>query len=139
MEMVRRSRQQGVPVTATAEEVIVGFDEAKLSRMIERVSAPRRPPLGLLGANAADYLARHPEAASNVPAGTIGVYVGDIRPGSVAEKGGLRGGDIVTGFAGKRVKDMNGLDALVTVVQAGREVSVRYLRDNEEASGTLQF
>lgn len=139
MEMVRRSGQQGVPVTATSDEVIVGFDEAKLTRMIERVSAPRRPPLGVLGANAMDYLSRHQEAAADVPAGTTGVYVGDIRPGSVAARSDLQRGDIVIGFAGKRVKDMSGLDSLVSVVKAGSTVTVRYLRGGQEESTTLQF
>lgn len=139
MEMVRRSGQQGVPVTATDDDVIVGFDEARLKRMIDRVSGPQRPPLGLLGANAADYLTRHPEAAKGLSGDTTGVYVGDVRPGSVAERAELRRGDVVVGFAGKRVKDMAGLDRLVSVIEAGSSTSVRYLRDGEEQTGTFQF
>ena len=139
MEMMRRSGQQGVPVTATANDVVVGFDETRLKRMIEAVSAPRRPPLGILGADAADYLVRHPDAAAGVPKGTTGVYVGDIRPGSVAELADVRRGDIVVGFAGKRVKDMPGLDRLVGVVEPGSAVTVRFLRRGTEETATLQF
>lgn len=139
MEMVRRSGQQGVPVTATKDEVIVGFDEARLTRMVERVSAPRRPPLGVLGANAADYLSRHPDAGTGVPEGTQGVFVGDVRPGSVAARAGLRRGDILVGFAGKRVKDMAGLDTLVAAVKAESAVNARILRAGQEETMELQF
>lgn len=139
MEMVRRSGQQGVPVIATDDEVIVGFDEPRLKRMAQRVSGPRRPPLGVLGANAADYLGRHPEAGAGAPAGTTGVFAGDIRPGSVAERGGLQKGDIIVGCAGKRVKDMASLDALISAVKPGDQIGIRFIRQGEEQTATLQF
>ncbi|MGI8644640.1 MAG: PDZ domain-containing protein, partial [Thermomicrobiales bacterium] len=93
----------------------------------------------VLGANAADYLSRHPEAASTAPSGTTGVYVGDVRPASVAAASNLRRGDIVVGFAGKRVKDMSELDRLVRVIEAGSSVTIRFLHDGTEESATLQF
>lgn len=139
MEMVRRSGQQGVPVIATADEVIVGFDEPRLKRMIQRVSGPKRQPLGVLGADAADYLRRHPEAGGGAPEGTTGVFAGDIRPGSVAEQAGLRKGDIIVGCAGKRVKDMASLDALISTVKPGGQIGIRFIRQGEEQMATLQF
>lgn len=139
MEMVRRSGQQGVPVIATDEEVIVGFDEPRLKRMVQRVSGPRRAPLGVLGANAADYLSRHPEAGAGAPAETTGVFAGDVRPGSVAERAGLQKGDIIVGCAGKRVKDMASLDVLISAVKPGDQIGIRFIRQGEEQTATLQF
>ena len=139
MEMIRRSGQQGVPVIATEDEVIVGFDQVRLARLADKYAGPKRPPLGLLAADAEDYLQRHPEAAAGVPAGTKGVYVGQIRPDTVAERAGLRRGDIVVGFAGKRVRTMAMLDQLVSTLKAGDTATVRYLREGEERTGTLQF
>ncbi len=139
MEMVRRSGQQGVPVIATDDEVIVGFDQARLAKMIKRVSGPSRPPLGVLGANAADYLSRHPEARAGAPPETSGVFVGEIRPGSVAEQAGLRKGDIIVGCAGKKVKDMSSLDRLIAAVKPGQQINARFIRQGQEETATLQF
>ena len=139
MEMIRRSGQQGVPVIATDQEVIVGFDEVRLARIAERYAGPKRPPLGVMAADAAQYLARHPEAANGAPAGTTGVFVGEVRPNTVASRAGLRRGDIITGLAGKRIRSMAALDQLVDTVKAGQEVPIRFWRDGGEETATLQF
>ncbi|MEJ7763102.1 MAG: PDZ domain-containing protein [Thermomicrobiales bacterium] len=119
--------------------MIVGFDQVRLSQMIARVARPKRPPLGVLGANARDYLARHPEAAGTRPVDTEGVFVGDVRAGSVAERAGLRKGDVIVGFTNKRVKDMAGLDRLVAMLGAGSRASVRVLRVGGEVVIEAQF
>jgi glutaredoxin 3 len=139
MEMIQRSGQQGVPVTAAGDEVVVGFDQPGLKRLIERFAGPRRPPLGVLGADAASYLANHPEQAAGVPEGTTGVYVGVIRPGSVAERAGLVPSDIITGLAGKRVRSMRQLDEFVAMLAAGERTTVHYLRQGETNTATLDF
>ena len=138
MEMIRRSGQQGVPVVATEDEVIVGFDQARLGRIADKYAGPRRPPLGLLAADADSYLARHPDAAP-VPPGTKGVFVGKVRADTVAERAGLRTGDVIVGLAGKRVRTMAQLDQLVGALKASDKATVRYLRDGEEQTATLQF
>jgi glutaredoxin-like YruB-family protein len=139
MEMVRRSGQQGVPVTAAGDEVVVGFDQPGLTRLIERFAGPKRPPLGVLGADAASYLTNHPEQAQGVPEGTTGVYVGVVRPGSVAEQAGLAPGDIIVGLAGKRVRSMRQLDEFVAMIAAGEQTTVHYLRQGETNTATLDF
>ena len=139
MEMIRRSGQQGVPVVATDDEVIVGFDQPRLARLAEKYAKPRRPPLGILAADAEEYLARHPEKAASLPAGTKGVYVGKIRPGTVAERAGIQPGDVVTSVAGKRTPTMSKLDALIDTLQAGDGVTVRFLRSGNEEEAKLQF
>ncbi len=139
MEMIRRSGQQGVPVIATADEVIVGFDQAALARLAKKLSAPKRPPFGVLATDAEEYLNRHPEAAEGVPTGTKGVYVGEIRPGSVADHAGLRRADIIVSLAGKRAVTMSALNSLIDTLSAGDEVTVKFLRNGEEQSAKLQF
>lgn len=139
MEMIRRSGQQGVPVITTEDDVIVGFDQVRLARVAERFAGPKRPPLGLLGANADTYLPKHPEAAEKFPAGVKGVYVGQVRPGSVAERAGLHPGDVITGLAGKRVRDMPMLDQMISILKPGESVDVRYLSDGKEKTTQLQF
>ncbi len=139
MEMIERSGQQGVPVIATPDQVIVGFDQAALTRLAKKYAAPKRPPFGVLATDAAEYLNRHPEAAEGIPEGTKGVYVGEIRPGSVAERAGLRRADVITGLAGKRASTMSALDRLIDTLKAGDEVTVKFLREGVEQSAKLQF
>ena len=139
MEMVRRSGQQGVPVIATDDEVVVGFDQVRLARIAERFAAPKRPPFGVMAANASDYFATHPELAGAAPGVTGGVYVGKVRAGTVAAVTGLQTGDVIVGFAGKRVRDLAALDRLVESVHPGDEVSVSFYRDGAEERRQLQF
>lgn len=138
MEMIRRSGQQGVPVIATDDEVILGFDQVRLARLAEKLAGPKRPPLGLLAADAEQYLARHPDAAQGAAVST-GVYVGEVRPGTVAERAGFQRGDIITSLAGKRIKTMAAMDQMVGTLKAGDAVAARYWRGGEERTTTLQF
>src|SRR5688572_31298551 len=119
MEMIRVSGQQGVPVTVANGDVILGFDQRKFAKLAEMFAGPKRPPLGILAADAEEYLAKHPEKAEKVPAGTKGVYVGKVRPKTVAARGGLKPGDIITSFAGNRVRTMSALDQMVETLKAG--------------------
>ena len=137
--MIRLSGQQGVPVTVANGDVILGFDQAKFAKLAEKFAGPKRPPLGLMAADAEEYLAKHPEKAANAPAGTKGVYVGKVRPGTVAARAGLRPGDILTSFAGKRVRNMAGLDQMVETLKAGDQATARFIRDGDNQSVVLQF
>jgi S1-C subfamily serine protease len=139
MEMIRISGQQGVPVTVANGYVILGFDQRKFAKLAEKFAGPKRPPLGILAADAEEYLAKHPEKAEKVPAGTKGVYVGNVRPKTVAARGGLKPGDIITSFAGKRVRTMTALDQMVDTLKAGDQATAKYIRDGENQSIVLQF
>ena len=139
MEMIRLSGQQGVPVTVANGEVILGFDQQKFARLAEKFAGPRRPPLGILAADAEEYLAKHPEKAETVPEGTKGIYVGKIRPKTVAARADLKSGDIITSFAGKRVRNMAALDQMVETLKAGDQATAKFLRDGENQSVVLQF
>jgi serine protease Do len=139
MEMIRVSGQQGVPVTVANGDVILGFDQRKFAKLAEKFAGPKRPPLGILAADAEEYLAKHPDKAEKVPAGTKGVYVGKVRPQTVAARGGLKPGDVLTSFAGKRVRTMSALDQMVETLKAGDKATAKFIRDGENQSAVLQF
>lgn len=139
MEMIRRTGQQGVPVIATEDEVILGFDQARLAKLAQKYAGPKRPPLGLLGADAESYVSRRPDLLEKLGGPVKGVYVGELRPNSVAEKAGMQRGDIVQAAAGKRVRDMRALDAIVETVRPGDALNVRVLRDGGDVELTLHF
>jgi S1-C subfamily serine protease len=139
LEMIRLSGQQGVPVTVSNGDVILGFDQQKFAKLAERFAGPKRPPLGILAADAEEYLARHPDKAEKVPEGTKGIYVGKIRPKTVASRANLKPGDVITSFAGKRVRNMAALDQMVETLKAGDQATAKYIRDGENQSVVLQF
>ncbi|MCC6703756.1 MAG: PDZ domain-containing protein [Thermomicrobiales bacterium] len=138
-EMVRLTGQQGVPVTAAGDEVILGFDQQKLARVVSRFAGPKRPALGLLGAEAESYFRNHPDIAATYPEGIKGIYVGQVRPDSVAAHAGLQPGDVIAAAAGKRVANIYALDRLIETLKPGESISIRYYRGQEDFTGTLQF
>ncbi|UCD11714.1 MAG: Do family serine endopeptidase [Nitrospinaceae bacterium] len=63
---------------------------------------------------------------------TRGALVGNVVPGSPADKGGIRRGDVIVGFAGKDVDRMEALPKLVAAIHPGDEVRVDVLREGEK-------
>ncbi len=139
MEMVKLSGQQGVPVIASDGEVILGFDQGRLARLVEKYAAPKRPPLGLMAAEAETFLRKRPELAGNYPDDVKGIYVGETRPNSVAAKAGLKSGDIIVAAANKRVQNLAALDKLIDTLKTGDSISIRYYRGKEDQVASLQF
>ncbi len=138
-EMVEISGQQGVPVVSTDREVIVGFDQVRLARIADRFSGPKRPAFGVLGANADDYFSRHPDKRPSSETDIKGVFVGQVKPNSVAQRAGVQVGDVIQAMANKRVRDMYAMDQLMGSVKAGDTVSIRVLRGNDDVNLTLDF
>jgi S1-C subfamily serine protease len=113
-EMVRRTRQMGVPVIADEQEAIVGFDLPRLQRMAARHR--KGPGLGLKVAN-----------ASNGP----GVYVGGIREGSPGELAGLEVGDTIVELSGRPVNTVADLEQIAAKRAAGQPTSLTIRRAGE--------
>ncbi|HZR20933.1 MAG TPA: DegQ family serine endoprotease [Verrucomicrobiae bacterium] len=65
-----------------------------------------------------------------------GALVGDVTPKSPAEKAGLKSGDVIVEFNGKKVTDSRHLKLEVATTQPGESVPVKILRDGE--SKTLE-
>jgi serine protease Do len=68
---------------------------------------------------------------------STGALVGDVTPNSAAEKAGLRNGDIIVDFNGKKVADSRHLKLEVARVSPGETVPVKILRDG--ANKTLEI
>ena len=118
IEMIRRSGQQGVPVTVIGDEVVVGFDQARLERILGQMGSSRgagngaRKPLGAKVADASRYALPGGEALP-------GAYVGSVRAGSPAEAAGMRIGDIIVSVADKPVRSAEELSTALGSLNAG--------------------
>ena len=120
-EMVQISGQQGVPVITVDGEVVVGFNQPRLRQLLQGA----KPKLGASIADAASQVHKHP----GIPAS--GAYVGRVRPNSVADRAGLRQGDVITALGGQPVDRAEDVHRLVPQMPKGRDVSLAYVRGGQ--------
>ncbi len=66
------------------------------------------------------------------PAGRPGVKITGVRPGSPADKAGVRAGDIIVKFAGVEVTTLDDLTFALRTRRAGDQVDVVVVRDGQE-------
>ncbi|MFN8526180.1 MAG: PDZ domain-containing protein [Chloroflexota bacterium] len=123
----------GVPVITAGNDVVVGFDRPRLERIAARYARPQEPaeeeppkPRVKLGAGVRD-------------AGGGGVELGEVRPGSAADRAGLRRGDILLRFRGSLIRKAADLETGMAAVDPGASVPVVYLRDGMLVEATLEF
>jgi serine protease Do len=64
--------------------------------------------------------------------GTEGSLVADVTPGGPADKAGIKRGDVIVEFNGKKVKDSTQLRNMVAQAKAGTSVPITLLRDGRE-------
>lgn len=117
----------------------------------ERVTAghTRGVTLGILGTTVDQSIAKE----MNLPDGQQGVLVEQVKPGSLAEKVGLRsgtktvtlngqkvliGGDVITALNGQPVASIEELKAALAQLLSDQELTLTILRDGSELEITLQ-
>jgi glutaredoxin 3 len=114
--------QRGVPVILVDGQMVVGFDRARLERLLaETPPAPdaRRPRLG---ASIADTAHHAP------PGSPPGAYIGRVRPGSPAARAGLRPGDIIVALAGQPVDSAAAVEQMLSRQARQHPVPARIYR-----------
>jgi S1-C subfamily serine protease len=125
--MVQRTGQQGVPVIAVDDQYIVGFDQPRLEQALARGSQARP----VFGASIAD--------AASQRAGTIGAFVGRVRPGSAAQRAGLLAGDVVVEMAGKPLRTADDFQAVLATQAPGSAVNLVYVRNGERRTAMTKL
>ena len=124
-EMVRLSGQRGVPVTAINDQVVVGFDRRRLAMLLDRDKI-RKPTLGVSIADAA----RIADKRGSGP--TSGAYVGRVKPGSHAEKAGLRRDDVITELGGRPIRTATDVHAVMASYHPGDRFGLTFERSGRE-------
>lgn len=95
------------------------------------------------------YFGGGSENDSPIQGRTLGVAVGDfdktglrikgVGKGSVAEKAGLRPGDVLLSWSGKPVKNIKELRTLINAAEAGESVPLRIMRGKVELEMEVEF
>ena len=124
VEMVRRSGQQGVPVTVVNEEIIVGFDQPRLEQALARAAAA---PIHL-GASIADA---EPIARRRGAGPTSGAYIGSVKQGSLAARLDLRPDDVIIELAGRAIYNAEDLEAVMKKLQRGQKITLSFARNGQ--------
>jgi serine protease Do len=68
-----------------------------------------------------------------------GVLVADVMPGSPAEAGGLRSGDVIVEVEGKRTSEVPDLQRIVADIDPGRPARVTVLRDGKRETLSVKI
>ena len=67
-----------------------------------------------------------------------GVIVADVKPGSPAEKAGIKQGDIIVKYEGRSIKDAEQLRMLVANTRPGRNVMITVIRNKKPINLTVR-
>lgn len=115
IRMIRLSGQQGVPVITVDDHVVVGFDRRRLEELLAQ-GAKTKVQLGAAVADAAPRVQ------------TEGAYVGRVKPGSLAEKAGLKARDVIVELNGQEVRNSADLARITAGLRPGMRPKLTYIR-----------
>ncbi|MFY7951966.1 MAG: M28 family peptidase [Armatimonadaceae bacterium] len=117
-------------------EKINAADTARIASFVGKVTRavadnPVRPEFRVVQAPASPGRMRARASLGTVPeyaAGVVGVLLGGVRPGSPAEKAGLKAGDILIEFAGRPVRNVEEYTFALSEHGPGETVSIKVKR-----------
>jgi len=69
----------------------------------------------------------------------IGALVGQVVPGSPAEKAGLKAGDVIITYDGKEISQMSMLPAMVANTHVGEKIELVLVRDGKKQSISVEI
>lgn len=123
--MVSKSRQRGVPVITVDDQVVVGFDRARLEMLLSQARA-QRPSLGISIADASRIAMK----AGAVP--VFGALVGKVAPSSPSERAGLIPGDIITEANLRPINRAADLESLLEGITPGSRLALVVTRGSQK-------
>jgi S1-C subfamily serine protease len=130
-EMVELTGQMGVPVIVIDGQAVIGFDRARLQALLAGGDGRKPPRFGLKIADA-DKVAQKQGA---IP--VFGAVIGEVSPGSLGEKAGLKAGDIVTQVNMWRVSSADDLQKALLGLKSGNFVTIMFLRGSENRKSEI--
>ena len=66
-----------------------------------------------------------------------GALIGDVEPNSPAEKAGIKSGDVIVGFNGKDITDVNSFQLAVSECAPGSSAALKLLHNGESKTVTV--
>lgn len=131
-EMVRKSGQSGVPVIELDGQIVVGFDQARLERLVAS-SATTKVSLGAAVADAARILAKR----GLIP--VFGAFIGRVSPGSPAERAGLQIGDIIVELNMRPINNADDIEQALANLRVGGSAHLVFHRGDRTHRVQITF
>ena len=125
-EMIEKTGQRGVPVITIDDQVVIGFDRARLEQLLAGKGDGQHPSLGLQAADASKIA----QKVGAVP--IFGAFVGTVKPGSAGERAGLQKGDVITEINLRRINNVDDLEKAVSGLSPGSRITIVFLRGEKE-------
>lgn len=69
----------------------------------------------------------------------VGIYIAQVEDFSVAQKAGLKPGDVVVKFDGKKVATVAELNKIKETHKENDEVTVEFVRDGKTMTATMKL
>ncbi|HEX2171987.1 MAG TPA: PDZ domain-containing protein [Dehalococcoidia bacterium] len=124
LELYQLTGRGAVPVIVVNNEVVVGFDRARLDLLLAR-AAQGKVSFGASVADASKILVKR----GQIP--IFGAFVGKVAPRSIAERAGLQPGDIITELNLRPIRNADDVEQALAGLEPGTRVRVAYLRGNQ--------
>lgn len=125
-EMVKSTGQMGVPVIIIDGQAVIGFDRGRLEQILSGRQTNARPALGASIADAGKITAKMGTGV------ILGVYIGSVRPNSIAARTGLTAGDIITEINLKPVANAADLEQSLLKFNRGSKFTLTLIRGNQK-------
>lgn len=126
-------------LSTTGGSIGIGFSipSNMAKSVMEQLVQNGRVRRGMLGVNIQNIT---PETAQALDLKeTAGVLVSNVRPGSAADKAGVRRGDIITAINGERIEDSNVLRNKVAGTLPGNPIKLTIARDGAQQELTASL
>jgi S1-C subfamily serine protease len=120
-EAVRLTGQNAVPVTVIDGQTVVGFNEPRLEQLIAQAQTATSPKFGAAVADVGKA------GRKEVPI-IFGAYVGRIKTGSIAEKAGLKVGDVIIQLNNQSISGAVDLEHFIVGIKQGDNLSIVFIR-----------
>ena len=128
-ELVRNTKQMGVPVTIINGQTVIGFDRRQLEQLLTQNQTSQRPSFGASIADA------HSITAKQALGITYGAYIGRVRTGSVADRIGLVPGDVIIELNMNHIDNASDFENALSKLTKGSRISLVFLRMNKRMIG----
>ncbi len=114
------------------KSVIVVAGMNKVVSDLKVYGTVQRAVLGVMGTDVTNYIDSEKAKGNEVDLGEVeGVYITKVSDASAAQEAGLKKGDVVTKFDGKKVTKMSELQEAISQHSPGDKVSLTYSRDKK--------
>ena len=121
-EMMRKSRQMGVPVITVDGQVVVGFDRPRLEQLLANLGSTQGIHFGVQVADARKVAPRFGLAPAD------GALIGGVASPSLGQRLGLQQGDIIMELNSRPIHNAHDLEDALSTLAAGSQTKIVFLR-----------